>query len=308
MTMEFGIFLPIFLPEHAGHAVSRFAQTAEELGFDSLWTGDHVAVPRDSASMYPYGKELLATGVIPDAETASTMMPSGLPDALGVLQFAAACTERVKLGTTVLILAMRNPVITAQAFATLDVLSDGRAIAGIGVGWNREEFSTLAASFEQRGPRTDDYLEVMRRLWTLDDPSFAGQYYEIGNVAFYPRPIQVPHPPLWIGGNEEPALRRTVRFDGAWHFAYLDSRSIAERVDRLHRLADEAGKDPASFAVTGERLDLLGMDPKIARAEIQVLSKVGVSHLVVGLPLNLDDAPRQLEAFSREVVRAAKDA
>jgi len=83
MTMEFGIFLPIFLPEHAGHAVSRFAQTAEELGFDSLWTGDHVAVPRDSASSYPYGKELLATGVIPDAETASTMMPSGLPDALG---------------------------------------------------------------------------------------------------------------------------------------------------------------------------------------------------------------------------------
>jgi probable F420-dependent oxidoreductase len=304
--MEFGLFLPIFMPENAGHEMRRFAQTAEELGFDSLWTGDHVAVPRDSASLYPYGKELFETGVIPDAETAATLMPSGLPDALGVLQFVAACTERVKLGTTVLILAMRNPVISAQAFATLDVLSGGRAIAGIGVGWNREEFATLAAPFGQRGSRTDDYLYAMRNLWTLDDPTFAGRHYQIGNVAFYPRPIQEPHIPIWIGGNEEPALRRTIRFDGSWHFAYLDSKSITTRVDLLHRLADEAGKDPDSFPITGERLDLLSMDSKSARSEIRDLSGAGVSHLVVGLPLDLDEAYRRMRIFSHEVMRAAR--
>jgi probable F420-dependent oxidoreductase len=302
--VEFGLFLPILLPERAGVAICQFAQTAEGLGFDSLWTGDHVAVPRDSASSYPYLKELVATGIVSDSGTATQIMPSGLPDAIGMLQFTAACTQRVRLGTTVLILPMRNPVITAQAFATLDVISDGRAIVGIGVGWNREEFATLAAPFGNRGARTDDYLEVMRRLWTLEDPTFRGEYYELGNVAFYPQPIQKPHPPIWIGGNEEPALRRTVRVQGTWHFAYLDTPSVAARVETLRRLADEALKDPDSFAVTGERLDLLEMAPKDARTEIRNLERAGVSHLVVGLTFDLSHTYRRMEIFSREVIRA----
>jgi probable F420-dependent oxidoreductase len=302
--VEFGLFLPILLPERAGRAIRDFAQTAEGLGFDSLWTGDHVAVPRDSSSQYPYLKELVATGVIEDFGTATHLMPSGLPDALGMLQFAAACTERVRLGTTVLILPMRNPVITAQAFATLDVVSDGRAIVGIGVGWNREEFNTLAAPFDERGPRTDDYLEVMRRLWTLDDPTFTGRHYGLGNVAFYPQPVQKPHPPIWIGGNAEPALRRTVRIDGTWHFAYLDTASVVARVGTLRRLADEAHKNPDSFAVTGERLDLLEMEPKHARAEIRNLERAGVSHLVVGLTFDLAHTYSRMQVFSREVIGA----
>jgi alkanesulfonate monooxygenase SsuD/methylene tetrahydromethanopterin reductase-like flavin-dependent oxidoreductase (luciferase family) len=126
--VEFGLFLPLVLPEPAANAIREFAQTAEGLGFDSLWTGDHVAVPRDSTSIYPYLKELVATGVIGDSGANTGIVPSGLPDALGMLQFTAGCTQRVKLGTTVLVLPMRNPVMTAQAFATLDVVSDGRAI------------------------------------------------------------------------------------------------------------------------------------------------------------------------------------
>jgi len=301
------VFLPIFLPDHAGQALRQFAQTAEGLGFDSLWTGDHVAVPRDAASRYPYAKELVATGFLTDPEAAAALMPSGLPDALGILQFVAACTERMRLGTSVLILPMRNPVLTAQAVATLDVVSEGRAILGVGVGWNREEFAVLGASFEHRGPRTDDYLEVMRRLWTLDDPSFVGRYYEIGDVAFYPKPIQDPHPPLWFGGNEEPALRRTVRFDGAWHFAYLDADTVRVRARRLGELAVDAGKDPSSFAVTSERLDLLAMPPAEARREIAALEAAGVSHLVVGLPLDLTESLGQMEVFAHEVIRAWRD-
>jgi alkanesulfonate monooxygenase SsuD/methylene tetrahydromethanopterin reductase-like flavin-dependent oxidoreductase (luciferase family) len=163
---------------------------------------------------------------------------------------------------------------------------------------------TLAAPFAKRGQRTDDYLEVMRRLWTLDDPTFKGQHYELGNVAFYPRPVQRPHPPLWIGGNGDPALRRTIRVDGTWHFAYLDAGSVVARVATLRQFANEAQKDPASFAVTGERLDLLDMDPKMAREEITNLKKAGVSHLVVGLTFDLAHTHHRMEIFSREVMGA----
>ena len=312
--MDFGIHLPIDIAACTGRGLRDFAKRAEELGFDSLWMGDHVAVPRDSKSVYPYPNpgsypyithEMGTSGFPEPWAEASSAPLGGLPDALGLLQFVAACTERVKVGTTVLILPMRNPVITAQQVATLDVVSDGRVILGVGVGWNREEFQTLNVSFQHRGARTDEYLEIMRRLWTLEDPSYSGKYYEIGNLGFDPKPIQKPHPPYWFGGNEEPALRRTVRFGGAWHFAFLGVEDVKPRAARLRELAAAAGRDPASVAITGLRIDLIERPTKDARAEIEALEALGVSHLVVGATggADLSDFCDKMVAFARDVIR-----
>ena len=317
--MKFGIHLPLDVAAVTGRGLRDFAQRAEELDFDSLWMGDHVAVPRESMSVYPYpdpgnySKSSHAMGTSGISEPAAKPAPSplqGLPDALGLLQYVAACTERVMLGTTVLILPMRNPVITAQQVATLDVVSDGRVILGVGVGWNREEFRTLDAPFDHRGARTDDYLEVMRRLWTLDDPSFSGEYYEIGNLGFDPKPMQKPHPTLWIGGNEEPALRRTVRFGGAWHFAFLGADDVGLRAAKMRELAIAADRDPASIAITGLRVDLIERPTRDARVEVEALEAEGVSHLVVGVPgrTDLHDFYAKMATFAREVIGSNRGA
>jgi probable F420-dependent oxidoreductase len=307
--MEFGLLLPTDTADLDGDAVREYAQTAEGLGFESLWVGDHVAVPRGAQSRYPYVTEMAATaagpGEAPPTEDTEPRTPA-LPDPLGLLHFAAACTRRVKLGTTVLILPMRNPVLTAHSVANLDVLSGGRVILGVGVGWNREEFATLNASFEQRGARTDEYLEIVRRLWTLDDATYGGRYYSIGEVNLRPKPVQKPHPPFWFGGNEEPALRRTVRFDGTWHFGFIGSDQIRPRVARLRQLAESAGKDPASFPITGLRIDLMGRTPEDARNEVRALDDVGVSHVVAGMPLQLPAFYRTMEVFAQEVMRASR--
>jgi probable F420-dependent oxidoreductase len=298
--MEFGMLLPMQLGRDAPAVVRDFAQRVEGHGYDSLWVGDHVAIAREGKSQYPYNPG------IPETESSPKRQPDsegwGLPDPLGILHYVAACTERVKLGVSVLILPMRNPVITAHGVATLDVLSGGRAIVGIGVGWNREEFTTLAATFEARGARTDEYLEVMRRLWTLDDPTFTGSSYEVPSVIFGPRPTQQPHPPYWIGGNYEPALRRTVRFGAAWHFAFLDAEAVKPKVARLRALAEQAGRDPASVAVTGLRPDLIYQSTDDARREIEALAAAGVSHLIVGIPGESTAFERELDRFARDVI------
>ena len=308
--MDFGIYLPIDLKAPtAGGYLREVAEQIEGLGFDSLWTGDHVAIPRKAKSAYPYPDPLsyaesshpIGTSGTLDEQNGSDL--PGIPDALGVLQFVAACTRRVQLGTSVLILPMRNPVITAQQVATLDILSDGRCILGVGVGWNREEFETLNAPFEHRGARTDEYLEVMRRLWTLDDPSFEGKFYKVGDVLFDPKPIQKPHPAYWFGGNEEPALRRTIRFKGTWHFAFLNANDVGVRVARLRQLAEEAGQDPLSIPVTGLRIDILYKSAKDASAEIEALEAAGVSHVIVGSAHgDMKTISTGLSTFAREVM------
>src|SRR5262249_15010307 len=158
--------------------VLEFSRRMEGLGFDSLWVSDHVVIPRGYESRYPYN----ASG-----ELGWTELP--LLEPVATLLVVAGATEGVKLGTTGLVGPMRNPVLLAKELATLDVLSGGRLILGAGVGWLKEEFDALDAPFDHRGARMDEYLEVIRRLWTEDDPSFEGEYYRLGNVACYPKPL-----------------------------------------------------------------------------------------------------------------------
>ena len=133
------------------------------------------------------------------------------------LAVAAGATSRVRLGTTVLILPYRNAVVTAKMISSLDALSDGRVVFGIGAGWVAAESATLGVPFAERGAMTDEYLAAMQELWTSPEPSFTGKYTQFGGLAFEPRPLQKPHPPIWVGGHSRAALRRTVQFGAAWH-------------------------------------------------------------------------------------------
>jgi probable F420-dependent oxidoreductase len=295
--MEIGVHLPHVGPQATRETLRSVARQMEELGFDSLWVSDHVVIPRAYASRYPYH---------PSGRLAWSDLP--LLEPLATLLFVAGVTERPKLGTTVLVVPMRNPVLHAKVMATLDVLSGGRLIFGAGVGWLREEFEALDAPFEHRGARMDEYLEVITRLWTRDDPSFEGRYYRLGNVACEPKPLQQPRPPVWIGGNTRPALQRAARLGDAWHAAGASPEAIAAAVPRLHEFARAAGRDPASVAVTLRTGLPAAEEPEATLARLHRYQELGVTHVCLETSFrDVDRALATLTRFAREV-RPALDA
>ena len=176
--MEIGLHLPHVGPLATREGITAFARLAEEHGFDSLWVSDHVVVPRSLGSRYPYNRE----GAFP--------IPPEVPfqEPIATLLFVAGVTQRAKLGTTVLVVPMRNPVVTAKQLATLDVLSNGRLVLGVGAGWMQEEFEALGVPFEQRGARASEYIRLYKALWTEDNPSFHGKFWQIEDIGFSPKP------------------------------------------------------------------------------------------------------------------------
>ena len=193
--MKFGVWLPNCRHLAAPDIIRRTAVSAERLGYDSVWVSDHVVVPR--ANIRNFGETIF--------------------DPLITLGVVAGATTRVQLGTTVLIVPYRNAVVTAKMVSSLDALSGGRVVLGVGAGWVSAESAMLSVPFAERGPMTDEYLRAMQELWTSPTPSFAGRYTQFGDVVFEPKPIQKPHPPIWVGGHSRAALRRTVEFGAAWH-------------------------------------------------------------------------------------------
>jgi probable F420-dependent oxidoreductase len=204
--MRFGVGIPS-AGSVTGTDVIRFVQRAEALGFESLWTGDHLILPTEGTTQYPYTPD----GSFPLASTENFFEPFTL------LAYAAAVTKTVKIGATVIIVPYRNPIVQAKMLACLDVLSAGRLICGVGVGWLEKEFQVLGASYKDRGPVTDEYIQVFKTLWTEERPAFQGRFCEFDGIAMYPKPLQKPHPPIWVGGHSKAAVRRSVRHGDAWH-------------------------------------------------------------------------------------------
>jgi probable F420-dependent oxidoreductase len=189
--VQFGIHLPQSGAAGDPGLLSDFAQMAEGLGFDSLWLSDHVVHPRQGSGAHPSGQGDVA-------------FPAEAPwlEALTSLAYVAAVTHRARIGTAVLVLPQRNPVLVAKQLTTIDVLSGGRLIFGAGIGWWKEEFEALDTPFADRGRRMDEYLEVIRQCWMEDHPHFQGRYYCLADVGFYPKPLQSRdggRPPGWIG-------------------------------------------------------------------------------------------------------------
>lgn len=237
--MDWGIHLP-----HLGRQATRrnlieFAQHAEQLGFHSGWVSDHVAWPGRIDSAYPY------------TDDGSFAPPPDMPwlDPIGTMFFVAACTETLKLGPTVLILGYRPPVLTAKAIASLDHLSEGRVILGVGVGWMREEFEVLGMPYDQRGKRADEQLELFRRFFAEDSPSFSGEYYDVPEVGFEPKPRDR-SVPIWVGGDSEATFRRIARFGDAFHAAFQPLATVEASWARVRHHVIEAGRDPSSVRLS----------------------------------------------------------
>jgi probable F420-dependent oxidoreductase len=242
--VKVGFFAPHVGPRSSRSGIARACEVAEELGADTLWAVDHIAFPYGFRAVYPY-----ATNEFGE----SPEKPLEWWDCLSVLAYLAARTERVQIGTGVLILPYRHPVATAKAVATIDVLSGGRVLFGVGVGWLEDEFEALQLEpFEHRGALVDEQLEIIRAVWTGDRTSFDGRFYRFPEISVTPKPEQRPHPPILVGGNSGPALRRTVRYGDGWHALMLLPAEMAEHRSRLLALAAEAGRSgdiPVSLLV-----------------------------------------------------------
>lgn len=217
----------------------EMARWAEELGFESLWTTEHIAVPAGYETTYPYSK----TGRMPEGEAAP------MPESLVWLAFMAAATTTIKLATGVLVVPQRNPIILAKTVATLDVLSGGRVILGVGSGWLQEEFDALGVSFVDRGARTDEAIQVLRTLWTEEAASFDGRFTSFRDLYVRPRPIQRPVP-IVIGGHSARAARRAGELGDGFFPASADFSILPQRITEAREHAERAGRDPEALEVT----------------------------------------------------------
>ena len=206
--MQFGFYLPNHGPNAQPGPLAQIAQTGDRLGYYCMVAGDHVLVPNRIDSAYPY----TVSGEFPTGESGEYF------EQLTLLTYLAGVTENIRMVPSVMIVPYRPPILAAKILATLDVLSQGRLILGVGVGWMEEEFEALGTPpFAERGAVTDEYLRAYKELWTSPNPEFDGKYVQFSGIQFLPKPVQKPHPPIWVGGQSRPAIRRAATLGDGWH-------------------------------------------------------------------------------------------
>lgn len=296
------------------------AAAAERAGFDFLAVSDHLVVPAKHESHYPY----VAGGAFAPAQHGHCF------DQLSTVAFLAACTTRLRLLTSVLVVPHRPAMLTAKMLATIDVLSKGRLIVGAGAGWMKEEFAALGANFPDRGALTDETLAAWIALWTKERASFDGRHVAFDEVIFEPKPVQKPHPPLWIGGESPPAIRRAIKYGTTWYpgnnsqTVPLDTPArLGTGIAKVKGLCETSGRDPRSLGFTllvqdhfewadrkiadgsARRMFTGSSDDMLADAE--ALTSTGVSHAALRLGGNdCAEAVARIERFGAEVIARHK--
>jgi probable F420-dependent oxidoreductase len=283
--MEFGLFLPVSGRSATRKTLQEYARFAERLGFAQLWAAERLVIPWTIETAYPY------------AEGATFIVPPDRPflESLSVLAFLAGCTERIKLGVSVLVLPYRHPLHWARVAATIDVLSEGRLTVGVGVGWMREEFDALNASFTERGRVSDEQLAMLRQALIQEHCTFESEHYRFRDIAFNPKGYQRDRLPIWVGGEGAAAQRRAARYGDAWfpYFVRITPAELAARWDNVKRHAEAAGRDPSELAlnlnlpievtdqpVAQEPDRLRGTPDQLAEA-IRPFAELGVQHLAL---------------------------
>ncbi len=273
--MHFGVLLPQFGASARGadvvQRIRTMAQTAERLGYDVLWTAEHIIFPQTISTPYPYGDRFPYPVTDP------------ILDIVATLSYVAAITSRIKLGSSVLVLPYRNPIVLAKELASLDVLSNGRLLLGVAAGWLKEEFDMLGVPFHERGRRTDEYVALLRALWTHERVTFQGRCFDVTEAAFFPKPVQRPHPPIWIGGGSRSALRRVARCGDGWIAVprpALDD--LAGDIAEIRRHAADAGRDPTTLGIASgggasSIDDLLDRLPRLEKLGVTITSVPALS-------------------------------
>jgi probable F420-dependent oxidoreductase len=264
--------------------IDAVATTAEHRGFSTLWAGEHVVMVDSSSSWYPYA----ADGRIAVPAAADWLDP------LICLSFAAAATSTIRIATGVLLLPEHNPVVVAKKAATLDVLSGGRFVLGVGVGWSSEEFAALGVPFARRAARTKEYVAAMRTLWHNDVASFRGDFVRFDAIRVNPKPLDGKAIPIVLGGNSDAALRRVARWGDGWYGFNLDGAAeAAQRVRYLRACCEESGRDIADLLVA---VALRDPDP----ADLAALADAGIDELVIleGPPSDPQEAATWVTALA----------
>lgn len=285
------------------------ADEAERLGYDSVWVHDHVVMPSGVRSRYLYNE----TGDSP-------FRPEQfIYDPITVMAAIAARTQRVLIGTSVLIVPYRNPLVLAKELSTIDRISHGRVALGIGVGWMREEFDALGIGhlYERRGAVTDEYMAACIDLWTQDGPSsFDGRWVRYRDVGANPRPIQRPHIPIWVGGKTPAAHRRVARYGSGYHTVGSTPQQLAEELASVRRELERVGRDPDELVVSMLWGFLATGGVQQVIDTVGAYAEVGLHHLV-GVPLLTDRQPaddherlratiEDLQRFAEEVLPAVR--
>jgi probable F420-dependent oxidoreductase len=277
--MRLGFFLPHIGSWAGPEALADVARLAEELGFDSVWVTERSLLPLKPQTPYPLG-DLPA-------------VYRHVLDPLGSLAFIAAQTSRVRLGTSVLNLPWYSPVLVARQLTTLDVLSSGRLQIGFGQGWSKDEYEAAGIPWEHRGRRFEEAVHVLKTIWTTDPVEFDGDFYTIPRSYIGPKPVQKPHPPIYMAAYTQATMARVARLADGWHPTGIPLANVAEMFDAIKSMAQGAGRDPAALELivrgnialskqppSGDRLDFTGTSSQIA-ADVGRAHEIGVSELIL---------------------------
>jgi probable F420-dependent oxidoreductase len=316
--MQIGFNLPISGPISSAENLVRMAQQGEALGYDYLTLTDHIVLPNLRVPGYPYSESGEFFGEGPERRHEQLMTAA----------FIAAKTSRIRLVLAVMVVPHRPAVLAAKMLSTIDALSSGRLVVGIGAGWLQAEFdAVVGAPFAERGRVTDEYLIALRNLWTEEAPRADGSWIKFDEIIFEPKPVQKPHPPIWVGGESGPSLRRAARFGNAWYPIGSNNKHLLDTlpryragIERLWKLTREAGRDPASVALTyrvkrygegvpdkasdGERRLFSGSVSDIA-ADLKALREVGVSAVDIDFERpNAEGSIAEMRRFHERVISA----
>ncbi|MBI1885552.1 MAG: LLM class F420-dependent oxidoreductase [Chloroflexi bacterium] len=267
--MQYGVCIPHYRHLASPDIPAGAARAAEGAGFDSVWVSDHIVM--SEALVQAFGEAFL--------------------EPFAVLAYLAGITSRVRLGISCAILPYRHPLLVAKEVATIDQLSGGRVVFGAAVGWAQGEFEALGVPFRRRGAITDEALEVITVAWTEAVPSFEGRFYKFDAIKVEPKPVQKPHPPVWVGGVSDKGVDRAVRFGSVWHPTYLPLEVLEERVRYLREAAAKAGKKPPAVAARafcqladqplGEGRRTWFGSPEEVAADVRRHAELGVSYVLV---------------------------
>jgi probable F420-dependent oxidoreductase len=276
-----------FLYQTSPASIASIARRAEELGFESLWIPEHIILPVQYKSPYPYS----SSGRMP----APPETP--LHDPMLALAYVAGITTRIKLATGIYVLPIRNPLATAKAVVSLDVLSGGRFIFGIGIGWLKEEFEAVGMNFEDRARRSREYVALLKELWTKDDPVFHGKTVNIEGFRFMPKPAQKPHPPIVFGGHTEPSLKRTAQLGDGWYGIGEDIEEVRRTIARLREHERAAGRTtPLELTIAPRLREGFGVE------QAKKFAEMGVDRLIFAAGPATKDQLAGMERFRDEVM------
>jgi len=306
--MDVGVFLPISGRAATPEVLTEAARTAERLGFAAVWSADRVVTPWHIETPYPYSADSVF------------IVPPDRPffDSMACLSFLAGRTDKVRLGISVLVLPYRHPLYWARLATTIDHLSMGRLIMGVGIGWMKEEFEALGISYSARGRMTDEQLQAVRLLLSQEHCTFEGIHYRFSDVSLHPKALQ-PHLPIWVGGEGMPARQRAGRHGDAWfpYFVEITPQELRSAHDDVRSAARDAGRDPDSVALTCcsavEVTDAdVTQDPRRLRGSPRQLlgalrqyERVGVEHVALQFTVpRWPDRLAQMELFAEKVLPA----